>query len=101
MSRLELRVLRRAAGQIIAALWWQSNRQPARDALKEDLRAALELIRIDPLIGSRWLAARHRAVRRLYLGRVRYHLYYRLSPDGSAVEVLAFWHQNRSTDPPI
>lgn len=37
--------------------------------------------------------------RRIFLSRVRYHLYYRMTDD--AVEVRAFWHASRGTGPDL
>jgi plasmid stabilization system protein ParE len=102
VTPLRLRILRRAARQISDAIvWWRSNRQAAPHTLEEDLREALELVRVQPLLGSRWRNVRHHTVRRLYLDRVRYHLYYRLSADFSAIEVLAFWHSARGSAPRV
>jgi len=40
---------------------------------------------------------RYPDLRRLYLSRVRYHIYYRLEP--GKVLVLAFWHASRGGGP--
>jgi hypothetical protein len=38
-------------------------------------------------------------MRRVLLGRVRYHLYYVVVPEEEAVDVLALWHTARGTGP--
>ena len=40
-------------------------------------------------------------VRRIHLSRLRYDLYYRVTPDKKTVIVLALWHSSRSTGPHI
>ncbi|HSC09234.1 MAG TPA: type II toxin-antitoxin system RelE/ParE family toxin [Steroidobacteraceae bacterium] len=79
-----------------ALAWWSRNRDKAPHALAEDLEQALALISSYPQIGTRARHAGLAGVRRVYLSRIRYHLYYRVA-GGSApkVEVLAFWHSSR------
>jgi hypothetical protein len=43
--------------------------------------------------------ARTKGVRRLLLGRVRYFIYFRVTPD--TLEVLAFWHMSRGKQPTL
>jgi hypothetical protein len=38
-------------------------------------------------------------VRRVHLSRVRYYLYYRISPSSDEVVVLSLWHMSRGSDP--
>lgn len=40
-------------------------------------------------------------VRRLYLGRLQYHLYYVASRESETVEVLALWHASRGRGPEL
>jgi hypothetical protein len=83
----------RAAKQVDeAAHWWQQNRPKAPAALSEDLEAALELISTQPLVGAIARNIKLRNVRRVYLNRIGYYLYYRFddmkqSSDGEA----KFW----------
>lgn len=98
MKRLDVRLTRRAARQIdTAAAWWTENRRAAPLALVEELAEAYELIATQPRIGSAAVRVRLRGVRRLHLTGVRYYLYYRKA--GSAIEVLAFWHESRGSEP--
>lgn len=46
-----------------------------------------------PGIGARCAARHYSDVRRLYLARTRYHVYYRVT--GGKLIVLAFWHASR------
>ncbi len=97
-SRRAVRVTRRGAREISdASDWWRANRSAAPDAIREELASAFELIASQPSVGSVAVNARLRGVRRVYLARIRYHLYYRVGE--STIDVLAFWHSSRGTAP--
>ncbi|MCG3189758.1 MAG: hypothetical protein LKCHEGNO_02256 [Burkholderiaceae bacterium] len=94
----EVVVTRRAAAQVErAAQWWQENRASAPDAIADDFEEARTLLAFEPGIGSKSATRRYPELRRLYLERVRYHLYYDVR--GSKVVVLAFWHERRGRAP--
>lgn len=98
--RHRLRVAKRAAGQIKAAAgWWLENRPKAPGAFDQDLEGAFELITMFPAVGEPVQHSRLSGLRRVYLGRVRYHLYYVVSEASETVEVLALWHASRGRDP--
>ena len=40
-------------------------------------------------------------VRRVFLSRIRYYLYFQVSRDEQTVEVVAFWHGNRGSSPDL
>lgn len=82
-----------------AAEWWAANRPSAPGAVRKDMEAALALLVEEPGIGTKIETARMDTVRRLYLTRVRYFLYYRVR--GKFLEVVAFWHSSRESGPPI
>ena len=95
VRRPPLRVTARAQSEIrLAARWWAENRPAAPQAFREDLAAAFSLVRAQPRIGALARNARLGGVRRIYLARLRYHLYYREREE--SVDVLAFWHASRS-----
>jgi plasmid stabilization system protein ParE len=73
--------------------------RPFRGAVMAELRAALDLLVREPGIGSKVELPRADLVRRLYLGRIRYFLYYRVR--GSTFEVVAFSHERRGRDPVV
>jgi plasmid stabilization system protein ParE len=82
-----------------AKRWWRANRTKAPNALEEELRTALDLITTTPGIGA---VARNVAlpgVRRIFLNRVNYFLYYRPRAESRFVEVVALWHARRGTGP--
>ncbi len=99
-GKLAVRITPGAATQIReAAAWWAQNRLSAPRAVTEELERAFTLLAVQPNLGAQARNTRLRGVRRIYLSRIRYHLYYRLATD--AVEVLAFWHASRGTGPPL
>ncbi|GAB4058490.1 type II toxin-antitoxin system RelE/ParE family toxin [Uliginosibacterium sediminicola] len=89
---LAVRIKPRAVREIEkAAAWWADNRPAAPGAIRKDIAAALALLVDEPGIGSKIETARPIVVRRLYLPRIQYFLYYRIQD--KALEVVAFWHQ--------
>ncbi len=95
---LHVRVARRAATQVrAAAAWWAENRPSAPGAISKDFGEAVKLLAEQPGIGAEYCGARTVGVRRLYLSRVRYFIYYRAS--ASHLDVLAFWHASRGNQP--
>ncbi|MCC6197722.1 MAG: type II toxin-antitoxin system RelE/ParE family toxin [Burkholderiales bacterium] len=97
---MKVRVTKRAQTQIDrAAQWWDENRDLAPDAFDDDLAKAFLLLSAEPRVGTPVPNARIEGVRRLHLGRIRYHLYYRVR--GGHVEVLALWHTSRGVGPSL
>ena len=82
-----------------AKRWWRANRTKAPNALEEELRTALDLIATTPGIGSVARNVVLSGVRRIFLNRVNYFLYYRPKPGAQIVEVVAVWHARRGAAP--
>ena len=82
-----------------AAEWWSINRLAAPGAVRMDLEAALALLIEEPGIGTKVETPRTEVVRRLYLPRVGYYIYYRVR--GNFLEVVAFWHSRRGVGPSL
>jgi len=82
-------------------VWWSANRPSAPKALVRDLRQALRAIAEQPNVGRRVKGVKFENVRRVHLTRIRYYLYYRLNVEDDTVEILAFWHLSRGSDPPL
>lgn len=83
-----------------AGRWWQQNRRKAPEALAEDLEAALDLISRQPQVGAIARNVKLHDVRRVYLNRVGYYLYYRVHGDRpTMIQVVAFWHASRASGP--
>lgn len=97
---LRVKISARAGSQIKrAALWWLENRPAAPGAIGEDINEILKLLAEQPGIGTKYEGARAGVVRRLYMSRVGYFLYYRDFND--VLEVLAFWHARRGKQPKL
>jgi plasmid stabilization system protein ParE len=98
VTRFRLRISLRAAQQIDAAsAWWRKHRHKAPEALDDDVAEAFELIRENPGVGT-LVRRRPRHVRKIYLERVGYFLYYAEPIDG-IIEVGALWHASRRSRP--
>ncbi|MFL6235514.1 MAG: type II toxin-antitoxin system RelE/ParE family toxin [Thermoanaerobaculia bacterium] len=98
--RLRWTLTRRSAREISeAAAWWEANRPKAPTAFDDDLQKALNLITAQPNIGTQARNMRMSGVQRVHLSRVRYYLYYRVSPSSGEVVVLCLWHMSRGSDP--
>jgi len=81
---LQVRIKPRAQRQIeAAASWWAENRPAVPGAVMADLRGALELLVLEPGIGSKVETPRSEVVRR------------------STLEVIAFWHERRGSAPSV
>lgn len=97
---LRVKISLRAAGQIrAAAQWWAENRPAAPGAIASDFEEAVSLLAEQPGIGTKYMGARISGVRRLFLGRIGYFVYY--TADGDSLNVLAFWHGSRGSQPPL
>ena len=97
---LRVKVSARAASQIHkAAEWWAENRPAAPGAVRTDIGEAVALLARQPGIGTTYEGARTKGVRRLLVGRIRYFIYYRVTPE--ALEVLTVWHVNRGKQPSL
>ena len=80
--------------------WWSTNRPAAPAAVREELNRASHLLAHQPHIGSHAANPKTSDVRRIYLARIRYHLYYRVRDSEGLVQVLALWHSSREAGPP-
>ena len=97
---LEIRVSKQAATQIEAAAeWWLKNRPAAPGAIRIDLAEILSVLAEHPGVGTPATKTRIKGLRRIYLSRIRYYVYYR--GRGDLLEVLAFWHASRGQLPKI
>jgi len=95
---LDVEITPVAAIQIeLAARWWAKNRPSAPDAIRIDFQEAAALLSRQPGVGAKSSTPRYPELRRLYLSRVRYHIYYEVR--STAVVILAFWHASRAGHP--
>jgi plasmid stabilization system protein ParE len=95
---LRVKISARAANEIRrAAEWWLENRPAGPGAIAADLAETVALLAEQPGIGAKYEGSRTPGVRRLFLSRVGYFIYYRA--DGPDLQVLAFWHASRGQQP--
>lgn len=98
MTRLHIRITPRAAGQIErAARWWRKHRDKAPSAFHDDLEEAFSVIGSNPQIGEP-VAARRRNIRRYWLNRIGYFLYYS-EPEEDTIVIHTLWHASRGPRP--
>ena len=83
----------------MAAEWWAESRPAALGAVRKDVEAVLALLVEEPGMGTKVETARPDTVRRLYLTRIQYFVYYRVR--GKFLEIVAFWHSSRETGPSL
>jgi len=97
---LAVEVTPRAIAQLErAAKWWAANRPAAPGAIASDFEAASKLLARQPGIGAPSRSPRYPELRRLYLERIRYHVYYDIRP--GRLVILAFWHASREHAPKL
>jgi len=95
---LKVKISARAAAEIRrAAAWWLANRTAAPDAVGTDLADAIAVLAEQPGIGAQYEGSRVPGVRRLFLSRLGYFIYY--TADHEDLKVLAFWHSSREHQP--
>lgn len=97
---LRIDITDEARAQILAAAaWWAENRSFAPGAVLQDLDRILELLSVQPGMGTSARRAMLAGVRRVTLNRIRYYVYYRVV--GDALQILAFWHVSRGEGPDL
>jgi plasmid stabilization system protein ParE len=100
MTRYRVGFSRTADAQVeTIESWWRENRSAAPDMFSRELEAAVRLLEVAPLIGKAYPEAPVPEVRRLLIGRSRYHIYWEVDAGSHAVTVLAVWHARRGTGP--
>lgn len=96
--KADLEISARATRQIFSALdWWHDHRTIAPDLLSEEIERALDVIARQPRSGSPVANNRYSDLRRYYLGKSGYWLFYRVSGDNA--RILALWHERRGRAP--
>jgi plasmid stabilization system protein ParE len=97
---LRVKIAGRAAAEVRrAADWWAQNRLAAPGAISKDFGEGVALLAEQPGIGSTYEGSKTVGVRRLYLSRVRYFIYYKV--EGDSLHILAFWQENRERLPAV
>jgi len=81
--------------------WWRVNRLKAPNAVREELERISALITVHPAIGARATNIKLPGVRRIFIERLHYHVYYRVVGFPESIEIVAVWSSRRGTPPPI
>lgn len=97
---LRVKISARAASEVRkAAEWWFVNRRSAPGAIGIDFAESVALLAEQPGIGAKYEGVRTPGVRRLFLSRVGYFIYYKAG--AANLKVLAFWHASRKQQPAL
>jgi len=79
--------------------WWATNRPAAPGAVRRDFEAALALLVEQPNLGPTVPTASAAGIRRFYVDRIGYWVYYRTR--GKRMEVVSVWHASRGSGPAV
>jgi plasmid stabilization system protein ParE len=85
----------------VIAGWWAANRLTAPRLFRTELDAAVEMLEVSPELGTLYTKSPVRDVRRVLIGRSRYHIYWETEMPTRTVWVVAVWHTNRGVGPPL
>lgn len=92
----------RARAQILnEQLWWLENRPKSPDLFDDELNRAFDLLLAEPYSGKNAKDPQHPNLRRLLLRRTRRHVYYVYDAAHDEILVVALWHAQSGSPPPI
>ena len=81
--------------------WWIANRPAAPDMFARELETIVRLLEWSPMLGARYAEAPVPGVRRILIGRSRYHVYWEVDESARIVTITAVWHSGRGSGPPL
>jgi hypothetical protein len=82
--------------------WWESHRDKAPRLFAEELRAAVETLRVSPTVGAqKYTRAGGRIVWRLLMPKTRHHIYYFIDEAAGEVAVITVWNAQGEAGPDI
>ncbi len=67
----------------------------ASSAIRDALAWIVDHLQQNPFMGSHVENARRSDVRRFYLDRIGYHIFYRVDQRRARVVIVTFWHERR------
>lgn len=74
--------------------WWRANRERSQ-AIREEIGEIVGLLVRSPYLGKAVENPRTPGVRRFYLERIDYHLFYRVDDKRARIVLMALWHARR------
>lgn len=86
---------------IAAVSWWRANRPLAPRLLLEESERALRLLMDLPEVGTKYDQAPFPGVRKIFLRRSSYWIFYLHDRDNSIIYILTIWSTARGSDPPL
>jgi plasmid stabilization system protein ParE len=102
LTRFRVEFSPEARGHVrLVAAWWAANRLKAPALFRDELAAAVRLLRAMPSAGTLYNGVRDLELRRVPMSRSRYHVYYSVDAAASRVRVHAVWHMARGQGPPL
>ena len=81
--------------------WWRANRPLAPRLLLEEFERAIDLLKELPDVGTRYDRATFPGVRKIFLRRSSYWLFYLHDRDNSIIYILTVWSAARGSGPPL
>ena len=79
--------------------WWIENRPAAPEMFARELDAIVRLLERSPMLGTTYAEAPVPGVRRILIGRSRYHVYREVDVPARIVTITAVWHSGRGSGP--
>src|SRR5262245_66421316 len=102
MTRYRVVFSRTAAAHAQAAAeWWLANRATAPALFLDELDTTVRLLETSPRIGALYEKGGVPGVRRLLIGRSRYHVYWEIDAGTRTVTITAVWHSRRGAGPAL
>jgi hypothetical protein len=84
-----------------AEKWWLVNRTAAPDAIGEEFTEMIATLSQTARLGRVATDVRTPNVRKVFLRRVGFLIYYRVTGSPPRLQIMAFWHARRGKGPPI
>ena len=81
--------------------WWIANRPTASDLFRREIDAIVRLLERSPMLGMTYIESSAPGVRRILIGRSRYHVYWEVDLPARIVTITAVWHSGRGSGPPL
>ncbi len=83
----------------VVATWWREDRRYAARLFEEELRAAVERLRVTPNLGLIYQVVDGEEFRRLLLPKTAQHVYYVVDAAKGVVVVHSVWGARRGRGP--